>query len=338
MLVKIIQIILFQGLFLLLYDLLLRKETFYTTNRIYLLVTSVLAVILPFISIDMLTDTTVSTKIIALSEVVLNPQNIQLPEVILSSSENLTEFSYIKWIYTIGLLIASLLFLWRIVNLVRLIFTSKKQTKNGFILVELPETTSVFSFLNYVFVGKEVLEKENAYLLVHEEVHIRQMHSLDLLWFEILKIILWFNPFVYLYQRRVTALHEFIADAESIKLSDSKTYYNHLLNDIFQVENMAFVNQFYNKSLLKKRITMITKTQSKQWKQLKYLVLLPITALMLFMTTNIVAQKDETSIKPNLIEQPMAQDTIPDRKEKWKKIMLFQERTKGKELFGSRGA
>lgn len=331
MLVKIIQIILFQGLFVLIYDFWFREETFYTTNRIYLLVTSALAVILPFISIDMLTDTTVSTNIIALSEVVLNPQNIQLPEVNLSSSENLTEFSYIKWIYTIGLLIASLLFLWRIVHLVWLIFTSKKQTKNGFILIELPETTSVFSFLNYVFVGKEVLEKENAYLLAHEAVHIRQMHSLDLLWFEALKIILWFNPFVYLYQRRVTALHEFIADAESIKLSDSKTYYNHLLNDLFQVENMAFVNQFYNKSLINKRITMMTKNQSKQWKQVKYLVLLPLTALMLFMTTNSVAQKDETSIKPNSIENTIARDTVPE-KEAWKQIMDFHERTKDKEI------
>ncbi len=332
MLIKIIQIILFQGLFLLIYDLWLRKETFYATNRVYLLGTSILALILPFISFEVVSESIVGAQIVALSEVIINPQNIQLPEVILNSGSSISEYWYVFWIYSIGILIAFLFFLVKLTKLIRLIYTNNKQNKKGFILVELANTTNVFSFLNYLFIGDQVKNTDNTYLLAHEEVHIRHKHSLDLLWFEILKIILWFNPFVYLYQKRIATLHEFIADAESIKLSDSKTYYNHLLNDIFQVENMAFVNQFYNKSLINKRITMITKTQSKQWKQVKYLVLIPLTALMLFMTTNIVSQEDKTSIRTNSIEQVIAKDTIPERKEKWKQLMLFQERTKDKEI------
>ena len=330
MLLKIIQIILFQGLFLFIYDLWLRKETFHTINRIYLLGTSLLAVILPFISFNLTSESAVGSQIIALSEVVINPQSIQLPEVMLSSNEQSLEYSYLFWMYCLGILIASLFFFWKLFKITRLIHNNKRQNRNGYVLIQLEKTTKVFSFLNYVFIGKEITDTN--YLINHEVIHVKQRHSLDLLWFELQRIMLWFNPFAYLYQKRIAALHEFIADTESIKLVDAKTYYNHLLNDIFQVENMAFVNQFYNKSLIKKRITMMTKTQSQKWKQLKYLVLLPITAIMLFMTTDIVSQEDKSTVKQDTVEQPMTKDTIPEKKEAWKKILDFQEQTRHKEI------
>ena len=297
--IKVIQILLFQGIFLFIYNFWLRKETFYTSNRVYLLGTSVLAVLIPFISINIVPESAVATQIVALSELVLNPNSIQLPEVLLTSVSSIPTYSLILWLYSGGILLAISLFFWKISKLVLLIFQNKKKNKEGYIVVALPESTSVFSFLNYIFIGEQILDKDASYLMTHEQVHIRQRHTLDLLWFEILKIILWFNPFVYLYQRYITALHEFIADAESIKLADTKTYYNHILNDLFQVENMAFVNQFYNKSLIQKRITMMSKTQSQKWKKVKYLFILPLLFMMLFIG-NVSGQETEDVEQKNL--------------------------------------
>lgn len=300
MLVKILQIIVFQGLFLFIYDFWFRKETFYTSNRFYLIATSLLAVILPFITINISTQSSLPTQIIALGEVVLNPQNFVLPEVFLSTKKFVSVFPLLLWIYFIGALISSSLFIWKLLKVIRLIDTNKKQQKRGFVLIFLKDSTSVFSFLNYIFIGENIKDKNFSYLLAHEKVHIQQLHSLDLLWFEILKIILWFNPFVYLYQKQIIALHEFIADAESIKTFENKTYYNYLLNDLFQVENMAFVNQFYNKSLIQKRITMMTQTQSQKWKRMKYLFLIPIfSVIVLFSckTQNITKQENAVSQK-----------------------------------------
>ncbi|HIP49031.1 MAG TPA: hypothetical protein EYG92_08730 [Lutibacter sp.] len=282
MLLKILQIIVFQGLFLFIYQLWLRKETFYTSNRIYLISTSLLAVMIPFISLNIVTENSIPTQIIALGEVVLNTQNLQLPEVILNANQSVSGFSIIMWFYFTGMLLSFSIFIWKLAKVSILIQSSKQQKKNGFVLIKIKDSTSVFSFLNYVFIGEKIIDKNPTYLIAHEKVHVRQKHSLDLLWFELLKIVLWFNPFVYVYQRQITALHEFIADAESIRISDTKTYYNHLLNDLFQVENMAFVNQFYNKSLIQKRITMMTKTQSPNWKMSKYFAIFPLLIMMFF--------------------------------------------------------
>ena len=96
---------------------------------------------------------------------------------------------------------------------------------------------------------------------------------------------MWFNPIIYFYQHRITLLHEYITDAEVVKTTEKHDYFNNLLAQTFQVENISFVNQFYKHSLIKKRITMMTKNKSKQIKKAKYLLLLPLLASMLLYTS-----------------------------------------------------
>jgi beta-lactamase regulating signal transducer with metallopeptidase domain len=295
MLFKIIQIILFQGVFILLYNLWLQKETFYTANRFYLLLTSFISILLPFIPFQISNNTVIGNQITALSEVMFITDTVQqLPEIILNAKVVNDPYSVLSIIYYIGISLALTIFLWKLFKLIQLIYANKKYPKQNFTIVSLKEQQKVFSFLNYVFIGEKDLAKQADYLLLHEQIHIQHKHTWDLLWFEFLKIIMWFNPFVYLYQKHITALHEFVADAESLKISDKKTYYNHLLNDIFQVENIAFVNQFYTKSLIKKRITMMTKNQSQRWRKVKYLLIIPLITLMVFSCSKVIDNKIET--------------------------------------------
>ena len=93
------------------------------------------------------------------------------------------------------------------------------------------------------------------------------------------------NPFSYLFQNRISSLHEYIADAKAIKEHPKKQFFENLLNQSFQVEKFSFVNQFYKKSLIKKRIIMVTKNKSKEILKLKYLLVLPLLFSMILYTS-----------------------------------------------------
>ena len=124
------------------------------------------------------------------------------------------------------------------------------------------------------------MEKECRNIIAHELVHVKGKHSLDLLFFELMRIVGWFNPLVYVYQSRTAELHEFIADAQVAK-HDKKEQYEFLLSQVFQTQNISFINQFAVTSLIKKRIAMLQKTKSRKVWQLKYLLLVPLLFGML---------------------------------------------------------
>src|SRR5690606_23050570 len=119
-----------------------------------------------------------------------------------------------------------------------------------------------FSFFRNIFLGEEIQKdkKRELQIVAHELVHVRQRHSLDLIFFELARIPLWFNPLVYLYQARMAELHEFIADAQVVK-AERKEHFQLLLSQTFQTQNISFVNQFFKGSLIKMRISMMQKNR-----------------------------------------------------------------------------
>jgi bla regulator protein BlaR1 len=104
------------------------------------------------------------------------------------------------------------------------------------------------------------------------------------LFYELMRIVFWFNPLVYVYQSRISELHEFIADAKVSK-SHKKEQYQNLLAEVFQTHHISFINQFFKSSLIKKRVVMLQKSKSQKVWQLKYLLLLPLIAGMLCYTS-----------------------------------------------------
>lgn len=288
----------FQGIFYLFYRILLSKETFYTLNRFYLLTTSFLAILIPFIPKIYSPFNGFASGIIPLPEVLITWQHNDFS--IVSSSFPMVGFSILVWIYLLGVAGMSLLFVRKFYKLYHLIKKGRKERKKTFVLVYIPDSSSIFSFLHYIFLGDQVVQKEA--ILTHEMVHINHKHSWDLLWFEFQKIIFWFNPFPYLYQRNISMLHEFIADKETLKHED-KQYINYLLNAVFHVEDVSFINQFYHNSFLKKRIIMMTKNNSSAWKQVKYVAVIPLLVVMLFSCS-------QTEQKPNVQTIPDVQVTI----------------------------
>ncbi len=274
----IVQVVLFQVLFLFIYDLFLSKETFFTKNRWYLISTPLLSFLIPFIKIPTFKKAVPKELIIQLPEIFLSPENV------IQETEIYQSINYGAILFCVGVSVFTVIFLIKLFKIINLITKYDGVKKKGFTLIFIPKQSKAFSFFNYIFLGKEIQENQQAQIIEHELVHSKQKHSLDLLFFEFLKIIMWFNPMIYFYQKRITLVHEYISDAIAVKSETKEIYINNLLSNFFQVENIAFVNQFYKQTLIKKRIIMMSKKQSKKMNQLKYLLLIPVLASMLFYT------------------------------------------------------
>lgn len=150
----ILQVVLFQVLFLAIYDLFLSKETFFAKNRFYLLGTPILSFLIPLIKIPTFQKAVRSEYIVYLPEIVLSPERViqkAMQGTSLSDSIN-----YINLLFWLGVCLFSVLFLvklWKIINLIR---KYKAEQQDDFTLIFIPNQTKAFSFFNYIFLGKEI--------------------------------------------------------------------------------------------------------------------------------------------------------------------------------------
>ncbi len=286
MLQYIIQTVLFQLIFLLAYDLFHKKDTFFIVNRVYLLVSSALSLTLPFIKIKSIQETIPDDYLIDLPTVFIgNPVvNNNTIDVVNSASATIIDVNWWLVIYMIGVSITILLFIRKLLIISSLKKNSSKGSINNYRVRVLMDSKDAFTFWNTIYVGNQLSDTEKEQILAHEIVHLKQKHTIDLIWFEVIKIVFWFNPLIYIYHSRIIALHEYISDAFAIKLLGKREYYEQLLNANFQTTNVKFANNFFNHKLLKKRIIMLQKTKSRAKAKLKYLSILPLLAVMITFT------------------------------------------------------
>ncbi len=271
----ILESIAFQLVFLIIYDFFLKRETFFQWNRAYLIGTYILSLVLPWIKIEAF-KTTVPEQYVVYQQFLLNMDAVS-PTVEKSSQYTISMESAV---FFCGMILAAFYFGYKLYQIYRLRKSGEVRFFPKFTRVVVKNSELAFSFFKSIFLGDKVLEKEHESIIQHELVHIEQKHSWDLLFFELMRIVGWINPLVYVYQNRVSELHEFIADAHVAK-THKKEQYETLLSQVFQTQHISFINQFFKRSLIKKRILMLQKTKSKSIWQLKYLVLVPLVLGML---------------------------------------------------------
>lgn len=333
MLHYIIQTIAFQLFFLIVYDVFLKRETFFNWNRMYLLATAILSLILPFIKISSFKEVVPQNYIISLPEVILGQPQVNSNNVIPLQTVVVEQNATPIWqiIFYTGLFVACGLFLFKLFKIVVLILKNPTQSIGNIVLVELLNSTAAFSFFHYIFLGEKIKAKEKEAILKHELIHTKQKHTFDLLFFELLRIVFWFNPFVYMYQNRIRTLHEFIADANAVKHQDKNEYYQNLLSQVFETRNISFINPFFHQSLIKKRIVMLSKTKSKQIHLIKYALLIPLVFGMLIYTSaeaqeKVVNKKQDLSQYSYTLKK--GEELIGDKKKIYEKYENFLKSNK----------
>ncbi|MBP94244.1 MAG: blaR1 peptidase M56 family protein [Flavobacteriaceae bacterium] len=305
----ILQVIAFQLFFLLIYDVFLRKETFFNWNRAYLLVTVMLSVILPFIKVSGFKEAIPKEFVLNLPLILSQtPNTIYLEEVVITGSN--TSYSFL-WYFSLVLVVGSALavsfFSLRLFKIIKLIYQNPRQRDGSVYYVHLLKSRLAFSFFNYVFLGENIKEVEREQIVKHELIHVNQKHTWDLLFFELFRIVFWFNPLVYMYQNRMADLHEFIADSQAVKQNKNQ-YYESLLAQIFDTNPVSFINPFFKQSLIKKRIIMLQKTKSKQIQLIKYTLLIPTVLGML-----LYSSCSEEATQPEVIEVVEQELTIQEQ-------------------------
>lgn len=159
-------------------------------------------------------------------------------------------------------------------------------------LITQIKSGSAFSFFN-----KKVVDADLPLVQVidiHEDAHIRQWHSLDILFFELIAIITWINPIVYLYKKSIKNIHEFLADEKAAAFQGDKAEYAMLiLSQSFGIAPNRLTNGFFNKSLIKKRIMMLQKERSKKVAIMKYGIFFPLLAILVIFSSATIRKNQE---------------------------------------------
>jgi TonB family protein len=149
-------------------------------------------------------------------------------------------------------------------------------------LIRTTDYTSAFSFFSFVFVNPSITDVETKEIMNHELVHIRQKHWFDLLLVQLLCMMQWFNPLVWIYIRFIRQNHEYLADEVALQLtSDPAVYRAVLLNQIVGTPVVSLVNSF-NYSPNKKRFNMMKNIISSPYRKMKILLVLPVFAIVLY--------------------------------------------------------
>lgn len=281
-------------LFYLMYVVFLRKETFFVSNRWYMIIGLILSLVLPLITF---------TKTIWVEP---TPIPVYYEEVIPVSNNTIEvpiQKTPLDWslILTTAYLVISIVIIMKItielVSFYKRIQKNQKQKETDFTLIHSDTTENPFSFFHYIVINPNLFSKEEfQHILTHESIHVKQKHSVDVLLGKLFCAFFWVNPIVWLYRKAMLQNLEFIADSVTFKQIENKyEYQKTLLKVVTQQHNLSITNQFYQ-SLIKKRIVMLHTNQSHKRNAWKYATILPLLTGFFFMfQIETVAQVKENS-------------------------------------------
>ena len=294
----------------LVYRFLFRNSNRLYFNRFFLLTSMLLALAMPLLGllsgIEVPQMATLKQNMfngMMLNEVIVTPDGQPvLPEVTVTTDATPSRFSVwqvIGGIYLLGVVVMTLLFLIKLGRLVALIIRSPKRKMNGFTAVFTGKEQGSFSFFRYAFFPSE---NEDPDIMRHEMSHIAHHHSWDILFAEVMMILQWFNPFIYLYKKELQSLHEYQADRDVVATGvDKKNYMMLILQQCTAVDFSGMSNNF-SLILTKKRIKMITRNEKAKGLWWRLLATLPVLAILMIANTKVTAQEKKAVDKPITVE------------------------------------
>lgn len=271
-------------LYLAVYICLFRNETSFRFKRIILLSGIAISLLFPVLHISgspLQLPTfaqVIPARMLPEFVVVGNPENnasiipsITLPQMI----------SYVYWS---GAAVALFVFLIRMYMLAVFILRSQKKRIGNLYVAESPYQSAPFSFFNFIFIGQvdHLTDREKQLIMSHESVHVRCLHTLDIILIEMLRVFFWFNPALKIYKNIFIQLHEFEADARSVRTEEMGDYCNLMARVALLSADIRIANHFSN-SLTLKRIQMMRTIKSKvrPWKVATISMMIPAFFVLL---------------------------------------------------------
>jgi len=251
------------------YFFLLRKETTFRFIRFYLLISLAISVALPFLptKIHWTPPAIITNNIKQFEPSVRNNNNAD-------SARNLDEVKnqqkpeqagktpWLLYLYFAGITFFSVRFLLNSLTLAYKIHHRKISSQDGFVYIDTSPGKSIHSFFYFIFLPKEQFNKPVNSIIEHEKIHARQFHSIDVLLIEMVQVMLWFHPLIYLFKNAIALNHEYLADKNVVKKGKTE-YQKSLLEYCIENSQLQFTSGF-NFNHVKKRLSMMTKQSKKQ--------------------------------------------------------------------------
>jgi beta-lactamase regulating signal transducer with metallopeptidase domain len=328
------------ALFFGLFFLTMRRSNLFRLRRFYLVGTLVLSLVLPFVSIEMpsrvtavaqpyaqyfenpqepaviqedaadkaVESTTTGTTMTI--EAVQSTTTLTTGKTVATQSTKAFAFrDLLWWGYVLGCGVAFILLVVKLIKTVsyyrRSVLSDKLSTDDMRVRVLAePDGNLPFSFLRSVFVNPEVFtDSELQQVLRHERAHIRQHHTFDLLFLEVLKVVQWFNPIIYLYANELNSVHEYLADEHVLAQGASKRDYLELLYKQLCVGKFVPVGNSFRHLLTKKRILMMSQPVKRRVSAWWLLALIPVVCGLLMVNCH---PKEEVpdELMEEVVEEP----------------------------------
>ena len=283
----LVQVTVLWTVFSLIYHFLLSNKSMFRFNRLYLLATFIGSLIVPLIPLNQFFGATTSFQNISLI------QTVPLSELIIDvNKENIPKsFNWFLWtkvFFGIGTIIFLFRFVKELAKIKRLYQQSEKEVYDELIVCKVSKPHQVFSFWKTVFIDRNLFEtiSKNESIWIHEKTHVLQRHSVDVLLIELCKIVFWFHPMVYLYERHIKMNHEYLADETVLKQTNDVKAYQCKLIDYLENSNSSLASTF-NFKLTKKRFKMMKNQTNPTIKMItKVFVVLGIIATTTFVACN----------------------------------------------------
>lgn len=285
------------ALFYAFYRLFFYKDTFFTWRRAALLCFFAISAVYPLLNIQ--TWITEQEPMVAMADLYAD---IVLPEFTITPEQATSDWKTLL-LQTVGfaywgmVIVLAIRFFIQLAGIIRLAFRCRKAKIGNTNVHLLRQASGPFSFFHWIFIHPTShTEDELSEILTHEQTHANQWHSIDVLVSEIVCIFCWFNPFAWLIRSEMRINHEYLADRKVVTSGyDRKTYQYHLLG--LKQNQPAAANLYNNFSVLplKNRIKMLNRKRTRNIMRSKYLMFIPVTALLILFSNCTNTGKEEST-------------------------------------------
>lgn len=297
------------------YILFLKNKKQHQFNRVYLLSSFLLSLLVPFIKIPLYISLNNDSSMGLQALVKYN--ELVLPEVVVSSTNNGMPFWSQLLLVVYAAIAVWLIFKisYGILKLIQQRFVQKTQRSNDILMIETSDKSAPYSFFNWLYWNPDldVNSANGKKIMQHEYYHIQQLHSIDILLAELFTALAWINPFFWFIKNELKAVHEFSADAFASRDSDELEYATLLVSEAINQKRKILVNPFLNNQL-KRRIQMLT-TNSKHNPLMKWMaipLILIVAGLSIISCQSTDEKKSTSSTTDSSTTQPSSSATGSD--------------------------
>ena len=303
------------ALFYAFYRLFFYRDTFFQWRRTALLCFLVISPLYPVLNLqEWIRSHEPMVAMVDLYATIVLPEIEITPEVRAADWQSII-LSTVNIIYWSGVTLLLVRFFAQLASILRLRLRCRKDQIEGIPVYLLDKESGPFSFFHWIFIYPQAHpQNELSEILTHEGTHARQRHSIDVIISELMCIACWFNPFMWLMKREVRNNLEYMADNRVLEAGhDSKSYQYHLLGLAHQKSAITLSNSF-NVLPLKNRITMMNKKRTKEIGRTKYLMFLPLAALLMIVSNIEAVARTTKKIATEVIEavDPKTEQPAPE--------------------------